>query len=240
MRALVSVHDVMPETLARVEGLVARLRGTGHRALTLLVVPGCAWGPAEIRLLRRWQAAGIELAAHGWSHRAPRWGGPYHRLHGALLSDGVAEHLALDAAEIPDLMARAYDWFSRQGLAPPTTYVPPAWALGAVDRGRLAALPYRRVEVLGGLIDTRSGGLVRLPLVGFEAGTAGAAWVLRRWNRVQWRRARRSGAPLRVAIHPADEALRLHQDLAAVLRRAPASMRSDRLPDVQGPAPGGA
>lgn len=240
MRALVSVHDVMPETLARVEGVVARLRGAGHRALTLLVVPGRAWGPAELRLLRRWQAAGIELAAHGWSHRAPHWGGPYHRLHGALLSAGVAEHLALDAAEIADLMARAHDWFPRQGLAPPTTYVPPAWALGSVDRGRLAGLPYRRVEVLGGVIDTRTGRLARLPLVGFEAGTAGAARALRGWNRLQWRRAQRSGAPLRVAIHPADEALRLHQDLAAAIRRAPASMRSDQLPAAEGPFPGGA
>ncbi|MFP4129614.1 MAG: polysaccharide deacetylase family protein [Halorhodospira sp.] len=237
MRALVAIHDVMPETLARVEGLVERLRRAGHGALTLLVVPGRAWGPAELRLLRRWQAAGIELAAHGWSHHAPRWGGPWHRLHGALLSAGVAEHLALDGDGIAALMARAHAWFPRQGLAPPTTYVPPAWALGAVDRRRLAALPYRRVEVLSGVIDTRSGRLARLPLVGFEAGTVGAAWVLRGWNRLQWRRAQRQGVPLRVAIHPGDEALRLHRDLAAAIRQAPASMRSDRLPPAGGPLP---
>ncbi len=229
MRALISVHDVMPETLPWVRPLVERLQEQGHSHMTLLVVPGCAWRPAEIDYLAACQEAGAELAAHGWSHRAERLRGVKHRLHAALISRQAAEHLELDGQGIIQRMGDAAAWFSRSGLGVPTSYVPPAWALGRVPYESLRVLPFERIEVTTGMLDTRSGAWSPLPLLGFEADTAPRAAFLRSWNRLQRAWARWQGGPLRVAIHPYDDTLRLHRELGRVLAEMPASLRYDQL-----------
>ena len=80
IRALVSIHDVMPETLDRVRGLLARCADINPGPVTLLVVPGRTWDAAGIDQLRAWQAAGHNLAGHGWLHHVERFGGLAHRL----------------------------------------------------------------------------------------------------------------------------------------------------------------
>ena len=117
VRALLSVHDVMPQTLAPVADILARLRCLGLPPATLLIVPGCRWDADELAQLRRWQKQGHELAAHGWHHRARAIRGLRHRLHAALLSRDAAEHLALSSDEIAALMRRAHDWFGRNDQA---------------------------------------------------------------------------------------------------------------------------
>lgn len=213
MQALISVHDVMPETLPRVATLVGELQSRGHRAVTLLVVPGRCWDARGVDQLAAWQDAGIELAAHGWRHEASEVRRSFHRLHAALISRRAAEHLALDVDHIAALMQAAHDWFVERDLVPPRSYVPPAWALGRIDPERLKRLPYCRIEVTRGFLDPASGTLQRLPLAGFEADTALRAGFLRCWNRVQIERAYRIGLPLRVGIHPDDPQLRLAADL---------------------------
>jgi predicted deacetylase len=227
MQALISVHDVWPQTLARVARIVDGLRAQGHHAITLLVVPGAAWPRADLDRLARWQREGIELAGHGWHHRCESFGGLGHRVHAALVSRRAAEHLALDGPAIEALMRATHDWFARHGLTPPASYVPPAWALGRMEPGHLAHLPYRQVEVMRGLIDTASGELWPLPLVGFEADSGVRAIFLRRWNAWQQRRAHRHGDPLRIAIHPHDPNLRLARDLRHGLARDWQSQRYD-------------
>ncbi len=218
MQALISVHDVMPETLARVNDLVVELQSCGHRAITLLVVPGRCWGTRGIHQLAAWQDAGIELAAHGWRHEAAEVRTPFHRLHAALISRRAAEHLALDPDNIAALMQAAHDWFVDHDLAPPRSYVPPAWALGRIDSERLKRLPYRRIEVTRGFFDIASATLQPLPLTGFEADTALRARFLRCWNRIQLEHAYRTGRPLRIGIHPDDPQLRLAVDLQGMLK----------------------
>ncbi|MDZ7802583.1 polysaccharide deacetylase family protein [Thiohalophilus sp.] len=214
MKALISIHDVMPETLDRVEALIERLRARDRTAITLLVVPGRAWDETDIARLAAWSRQGMELAAHGWQHHARRIHGLWHRLHALFISRDAAEHLALTTAEIEQLMRDSAIWFEAHDLPTPTSYIPPAWALGRLPRARLAALPYQQVEVTRGVIDCRSGRLHALPLVGFEADTAFRAAFLRCWNRFQAHQARRSGRPLRIGIHPGDAELRLADQLA--------------------------
>jgi predicted deacetylase len=235
MRALISVHDVFPDTMPRVERIVADLRGRGHDGLTLLVTPGLDWHPAGIERLRRWQSEGIELAAHGWCHEARAIRRPFHRMHAAVISRNAAEHLALEEDGIISLMQAAHGWFADHGLHEPTTYVPPAWALGRIGRSALARLPYRRIEVTRGLIHPVSGALQKVPLVGFEADTPVRAAVLRRWNRVQVWSARRSGSALRIAIHPYDPELRLADDLRRMIAGRWRSLRYDRVAGAGAP-----
>lgn len=227
MTALISIHDVMPETLDRVRQLISRLRENGHPAITLLVVPGRNWSAEDIRQLVEWSDDGIELAAHGWHHRARAIRGVWHRLHAAFLSRDAAEHLALDADSIDGLMQSSAAWFTRQGLPKPTTYVPPAWAMGPLPRNRWSSLPFLRIEVTRGIIDIASGRLHPMPLVGFEADTRFRAGFLRRWNRLQVWQARRHCRPLRIGIHPHDEELKLSDDLAAFIKHGWESRRMD-------------
>jgi predicted deacetylase len=226
MHSLISIHDVMPETLPQVRELLALLRAHGHEHVTLLVVPGLAWSEAGLQELQAWQDAGLELAAHGWTHRAARVRGVRHRLHAALISRQAAEHLALDTRGIGELMQASADWFPRHGLQAPSTYVPPAWALGRMPRAGLMDMPFRHIEVMRGLLDTRSGRLQPLPLLGYQADTRLRASFLALWNRLQvlrgWYRTHR---PLRIGIHPDDAQLYLSASLKRCLARVPPSIR---------------
>ncbi|PWG62029.1 DUF2334 domain-containing protein [Spiribacter halobius] len=212
-----SIHDVMPETLTRVTRLLALAEAADWRRVTLLVVPGRAWPPAALDRLRAWQQAGHRLAGHGWRHRVDAVRGLRHRLHSRLISRDVAEHLARDADGILTLMRDCHGWFEEVGLRAPRLYVPPAWALGPVPRRRLAEQPFRFVETLAGVYDTRRSRCTPLPLLGYEADTPGRARALRLGNAAARLLARRRRP--RLALHPFDDRLALAGDLAADMAR---------------------
>ena len=215
--AIVSLHDVMPETLGRVREVLAYLAAKSIPPVTLLVVPGKPWSADDLRELRDWSAAGYRLAAHGWQHTCQAPQSLYHRLHARLLSRNVAEHLSLDEAAILGLMRRSGEWFAGQGLPRPHLYVPPAWALGRIRPQTLATLDFNWVESTCGFHHLRSRRRLLLPLVGFEADTAFRAAFLKIWNRAQVALALASSRPLRIALHPHDLQLRLADSLDRLL-----------------------
>ncbi|HSM28525.1 MAG TPA: polysaccharide deacetylase family protein [Thioalkalivibrio sp.] len=218
-RVILSIHDVMPESMDRVEAILAFCAAQGIPPMTLLVVPGRLWQAAQLRRLRSLADQGYTLAAHGWSHRIERFGGIHHRLHAALISRHAGEHLALTGEGVVDLMHRAHGWFADNELPPPDLYVPPAWALGRLPAQAARELPYTRIEVLRGVLAPASGQVEALPLVGFEADTWVRAQWLRGWNRWQLALGRRTGRPVRIGIHPEDFELRLGEALRALLQR---------------------
>jgi predicted deacetylase len=221
MKALLSIHDLMPETLNRVDVILQWLNTLKVPPATLLVVPGKAWQPRQLERLRELAAFGHPLAAHGWQHKTkPKR--LYHRLHAALISRDVAEHLALDGDCILALMHRAHNWFTEQELPAPDLYVPPAWALGSIAAARLSESPYRCIETTRGLIFPKATSKAvhqSLPLTGYEADTALRAAFLSCWNAAQARRALRRDAPLRISIHPDDLQLRLIQQMENQIRQ---------------------
>lgn len=220
MTGIVSIHDLMPETMDRVETILDWLREHGRPQVTLLVVPGKPWSQKGIGRLRDLAAMGHVLAAHGWHHQTSirRW---KHQIHAMLISRNVAEHLDLDATGIIHLMQRSHDWFAKQQLPSPHLYVPPAWALGSITPDQLAALPYQQIETTRSLYQRGSANTFRkntYPLTGYEADTPLRASFLRLWNSHQARSAQRSGRPLRISIHPDDLRLRLTDQLESQLR----------------------
>ena len=206
----------MPSTLASVARVIRYLEELGLTA-TLLVVPGCGWPDLQIERLLRWQGRGHPVAAHGWSHRIERWGDLRHRVHGLLFSRRVAEHLELDATGIEALLQRSFRWFVDHQLGAPELYVPPAWALGRIERARLRSSPFRWFELFRGLYDSRDDRFVRLPLVGFEADRPLRVPLISAFNHVN--RALLQGR-LRIAIHPDDLDLRMAEQLKARLLEA--------------------
>ncbi|MEM9208071.1 MAG: polysaccharide deacetylase family protein, partial [Pseudomonadota bacterium] len=202
-RYLVSVHDVMPETLDRVDGLIEELERHGWPPATLLVVPGRGWQDDGVARLRDYADRGYELAGHGWTHSVPTIRNLRHRLHSVLISRRAAEHCALDALGVETLMRRCRQWFDARSLPAPSLYVPPAWALGPVSPRRLTGAGFRYLETLSGIHDFMTGRTARLPVLGFEADTAFRAAFLRLSNASALRFAPRASA-IRLAIHPND------------------------------------
>ena len=213
--ALVSIHDVMPETLHQVMETVRFLEKEKVFPATLLVTPGRQWSSAAVEELKSLQRSGYDLAGHGWRHKAERVAGFRHRLHGLVISGNEAEHLCLSSSEIENLMLRCYDWFSSAGLERPFLYVPPAWAMGCISEQRLKRLPYRMYETQTGIRDTTAGRFSPMPVTGYMADTPFRAAALRVVNRIN--RAFPSSF-IRIAIHPEDIRLALFGDLRRHLR----------------------
>lgn len=208
IRYHVSIHDVMPETLDHVDDLLVRLWSQNAIRPTLLVVPGREWRGDSLRRLRGYVASGCRLAGHGWTHEVTEFRNLRHRLHALLISRRAAEHLALDATGVRELICRCRDWFCIHNLPAPDLYVPPAWALGAIPRRAVGDLGFRFVETLSGILDTQSNRSRYLPVVGFEADTLFRAVTLSCLNRVNQRLGQRTGV-VRLALHPRDRRLRL-------------------------------
>lgn len=217
LKALISLHDVMPETFSEVKSVIGHLKDLKIPPFILLVVPGRKWQAGQLDQLRRWSDEGYQLAAHGWTHNVEQFGGLYHRLHAALISRRVAEHLSLDRDEEIELIQRSVAWFETQGFPKPNLYVPPAWAVGKIRRSDMAGLPVSYIECLRGIIDTSTGRLKQLPLVGYEVDTLLRQLFVRPWNSVQARRAHKSGITLRISLHPYDFSLRLAGDLQQLI-----------------------
>lgn len=215
-RYLVSIHDLMPHTMPAVRRVIKTLDARGIAPVTLFVVPGSGWHDEHIDELRALSRTGYRLAGHGWCHRAKRIEGVYHRLHSALISRDVAEHLALDSDGIVQLISDCRAWFDEHDLPCCGLYVPPAWALGSVPARRLRGLGFDQIEVFNGVMNVTSGRTTPIPMVGFEADTAFRAPIISAWNRLNRRRARGNGW-LRIGIHPHDLDLRLGEQLLKTL-----------------------
>lgn len=209
-KAHISIHDVAPHTLEPVGRLLATLQDEGVGRVMLLVIPGGAWSEQDLDILRAWVTQGHVLAGHGWEHEATQIDTFYHKVHSRILSRNVAEHLSKTEEELVDLMQRNFEWFSLHDLPSPTHYVPPAWALGSLPRDRLRELPFRTVEVLRGVIEVKSGKLIPMPLLGYEADTWVRAVFLRGFNALNSLLCRFSGWCSRISLHPHDATYRLN------------------------------
>ncbi len=221
LSALISIHDLMPETMDRVERILNWLTKYKVPPVSLLVVPGKPWNAVQIDKLKSLSASGHELIAHGWRHETvPKK--IYHRIHSAFISQNVAEHLNLRSNEIKRLMQRSHDWFEENGLSAPVSYIPPAWALGPIYSEDLHQTPYALIETTSCirlLKQSTSGEIViKLPLTGFEADTMIRANFLKTWNNLQTKKAKHSGLPLRISIHPNDLNLKLFNQLERIVK----------------------
>lgn len=209
----------MPETMDRVEHILGWLDERSVPPVTLLVVPGKPWPSQYLNQIRTWSGKGHELAAHGWFHHTrPRR--LSHRVHAALISRNVAEHLDLDSHEILELLHRSRNWFVENNLPAPSLYVPPAWALGPLSKADLANAPFEHIETTRGILRKQGSmfKLDRLPLTGYEADNGFRKTFLRIWNRAQQTVATKRAKTLRISIHPYDLHLRLRDQVDSQIR----------------------
>jgi len=218
----------MPSTLGCVRDIIERLPAPCLDNLILLVVPGLDWTDDQLKALHGWQAGGIRLAGHGWTHETREVRRLYHRLHSLFISRRAAEHLCLTAAEIEDMLVRNRAWFRRNGFDVPALYVPPAWALGPISSDALARTGWRYLETTSAIVDIETGRSLALPLVGFEADTWLRQVSLGLFNRLNELIASER-RPLRVAIHPFDYDHRLSAQLERITGAVAGSLTCEQV-----------
>ncbi len=208
-----SVHDVTPASLGRCQTIVELLADVGVGEIAILIIPAGSWSERQLATLRRWEREGHLLGLHGWEHQSVEPRGIHHRLHSAVFSRDVAEHLGRPRSDVLDLVRRGLRWFEDASLSPPQLYVPPAWALGAMTAADVRGTPIRWIETLSGVYDAATRRYRHLPLIGFEADTRLRAWALRLSNHANTVVAALARRPVRAAIHPNDLELALSSDL---------------------------
>ncbi len=220
---VVSIHDVMPETMQQTRSLFDRLRDAGLEQITLLVVPGRDWDETSLNALRQLASEGAILAGHGWKHRVDHVRGFRHQLHSKLISRDVAEHLALDSQGISELIHRCHAWFIDNDLPVSDLYVPPAWAMGSITTRDLSQTPFRLFETFAGVLDTQDGRFRRSAMVGFEADNLLRVVSCAVWNQLNLSVAGYD-SPVRVAIHPNDLSLGMSGPLRRLIERGGRSL----------------
>ena len=218
MRYYISIHDVAPENINTIENIVNVLRFKYNiTKLSLLIIPGLNWNTEQIKKMKNWQVQGIQVVAHGWTHVAQKKKSFLHIIHSFIISKDCAEHLSKNREDIVHLINKSFNWFIKNNFESPTLYVPPAWALGKINRNDIFLLPFDMVECTTGMF--YKGKYRFLPLIGFEAKTLIRSKLLKFFNVINFIFGKLVGI-VRITVHPNDFNLLLSDDVKMYLNNA--------------------
>lgn len=208
MSLLVSIHDVTPALMPKVEVLWRCCRDHGVTP-ALLVVPDWHGGwpieghPEFVRWVREAQEEGAEIFLHGERHDevgSPRALGDHLRALGRTAREG--EFLTLDFERARTRIARGLERFARLGLSP-IGFIPPAWLAREEGFRAAAACGLRVSEDDGGIRLLDRGVRLPSPVVRWSARTTSRALLSVAVHEARWRW-QRDARWLRIAYHPAD------------------------------------
>lgn len=228
---LASIHDVCPRFEGKADRLAAEIEPFVGKRFAMLVVPD-HWRSEAIRpgspfatKLRRWAESGIEMFAHGFTHRDGTEHRGMDRMRARYLTASEGEFLGLPKAEaarrIEAGRARIEDITGR----PVAGFIAPAWLYGPGARAALAESGLPIAEDHMRVWSPASGReLARGPVITWAsrtpmrlASSLAAAAVLGRFapQRV-----------LRIAVHPGDTGSpALLRSISSTLARAAAGRR---------------
>ncbi len=212
-RALLSLHDVTPFHLPRLQRAEAVLEDLGVEQVAYLLIPDYhgfsrADTPEFIDWCRRERPFKVEWVLHGYYHRETEPGrrsrGPLGtRLKRRFATGGEGEFLSLHPTEARSRVEDGIEMFERVIGDQPRGFVPPAW----LHTDDLAAVLYEAGfdfwESRAAVHDLRSNVDIAAPVITWATRT-----LPRRWTSIGGtpilRRLYRRRALLRLAVHPFD------------------------------------
>ncbi|HEX2312382.1 MAG TPA: polysaccharide deacetylase family protein [Thermomonospora sp.] len=205
---VVSVHDVAPSTFEPIAEWVAAL-DERNVPCTLLVIPGpygegpgLAKDPDLVSYLHTAAANGHELSLHGFRHAGIPGGVPWRQAANRVLARGAAEFCSLTRTQAHALLRQGLEELEGVGMRV-TGFTPPGWLASPGTRQALADLDFAYWTSHLAVHDLRTGRARRMPALSHRPGGTGE----RTGARLMVAGARaftRTGAPFRIALHPAD------------------------------------
>ena len=224
-RALVSLHDVSPLTLADCRRAIALFGELGLSAdhLTCFVIPfhesvrAIDQDPDTLHFLHELSDAGATLVMHGLTHRMPgRVWTPAGWFRAHVFARGQGEFFRSDAADAERRLDQGRAILRRAGLERAVRgFIPPAWLLSAAARQVVSQAGFDFFEVFAGIV--HRGRLLVPRVIGWGSLSeveARATALYAGWQ------SRRAPADTRIAVHPADMARpSQHRAVRRVLQR---------------------
>jgi len=213
LQALVSLHDVTPAHLDRLERAETLLRETGVPHVAYFLVPDfhrthpIAGDASFMAWCRRPRPYSIEWVLHGYYHledpttsASSRWSAAIAR---RTMTAGEGEFLALRTNEQRERLIRGRDAVESIAGVAPRVFVAPAWLFDETLPRLLGELGFCYTEDHLAVMDVQSGDRRRCPAV-----TGATRSTIRRVSSrvvcpIAYAIARRLG-PVRIAIHPFD------------------------------------
>ena len=160
-RALISLHDVSPLTLAECRQAVQLFREVGLEPsrLTAFVIARHEGGraidedPATLRFVHELGDAGATLVMHGLTHRmSGRAWTPAGWLRAHVFARGQGEFFRCDAADTERRLEQARAIFRRAGLGSALRgFIPPAWLLSPAAHQVVQRAGFEFYELFGGI-----------------------------------------------------------------------------------------
>lgn len=210
-RALViSIHDVAPETRARVEQMISELSGIGVACCSLLVVPdyhhrGRSLGePVLLRRLRELEVGGHEIVIHGYYHERVRRPGESARqkLLTRVYTADEGEFYDLGYEAALRVLREAKEEFSMHGFHP-TGFIAPAWLLGVEAQRAAVDAGFRYTTTLREVRDFSSGKEFFSQSLVYSVRSDWRSAMSLVWNRMLFHRLTNNPL-LRLGLHPPD------------------------------------
>ncbi|GEM_PF-6364366 len=211
-RALLSVHDVAPDSLAFLADLLRDLSALRVPAVNLAIVPFFhgrgTWTSQEVRRVASAVPPGIrtEVLLHGCYHRRvganarlPAW----RRLLSSIQSAGEDEFFGLPERDTAERVRGGRDAVAAAFGRVPAAFVPPAWSGGPPLRAALKGLGFSLAEDHLWLYEVQRDRRLFAPVIAFATRSPWREWLSARWARAVMRAPAR-GRLLRFAFHPAD------------------------------------
>jgi predicted deacetylase len=235
LQTLVSLHDVTPAHLGRLERAETLLRDTGVTAVAYFLVPDFhrRHPIADDTSFRAWclrpRPYSIEWVLHGYYHLEDAVTSGSSGLSAAIarrtMTAGEGEFLALSTDEQRNRLIRGREAVASIVGVAPRAFVAPAWLFNRTLPPLLAELGFRYTEDHLTVMDAQVGTVRRCPAVTWATRSTIRRVGSRVVGPITYEIARRLG-PLRIALHPfdldhprtADQARRLIAD--AVARQA--------------------
>lgn len=152
-RLLISVHDVAPRFEGEVDRLLELIGNAIERpAVTMLVVPA-HWDSEPIRpgtsfatRLRHWSLQGVEMFAHGWTHRDDSTHSGLAALKARHMTASEGEFLGLTHREALSRMTRGKALIEDIVGASVRGFVAPAWLYSEGARTALGEAGFELAE----------------------------------------------------------------------------------------------
>jgi uncharacterized protein len=211
---VVSLHDVAPSTLPKVEKQIAQLQRIGVSRTSLLVVPSyhsdrdIRDDPEFCSRVRGLQGAGHEVVLHGFQHliMEPTSVGDSRRwFYENLYTSREAEFLSLGSQAAEVRLRRGLEVFRDAGFGEKTPgFIAPAWLMNADVERSLKNMAFQYTNTIEEMVHLPSSARHPSRSCVWSVRAAWRRGCSRVWNRWLFQSVHSENELLRISLHPCD------------------------------------